>query len=234
MFECSRCGYKTSRKHNLTAHLQRRVPCDPVVNDVDPKIQLNELTTKEKLFLCSYCSEHFSSLSTKYRHQSSCPANYKFTPAKCTQHSTPPTTTTPNIIQSLQNRIKSLELHNEALKSNRKESFYQAILEDYYKCTHAKYKTCQTDLTNETFHAEIKRWDCYKEAIGQLLTANVIDTRPKLHAYLFGKYNNKKEATDIMQKMGIIVYEFYDSNSDVYVRNLNSDELLKIYTSQND
>jgi hypothetical protein len=72
MYECTRCGYNTSRKHNLVAHLQRQLVCLPTKSDIDVKIQLLELTKRENKFKCNYCDEYLGSLSTKYRHQTNC------------------------------------------------------------------------------------------------------------------------------------------------------------------
>lgn len=132
MFECNRCGYETPRKHNLTAHLQRRIPCDPLVKDVDVKIQLNELTKKEKPFSCSYCKECFSSLSSKYRHQSRCDHKQTNTLQEQTQtrnyDTLPQTINNIQINQNININIKSFGCENLSYVEANRELLSQCFL----------------------------------------------------------------------------------------------------------
>lgn len=128
MFECNRCGYNSPRKHNLIAHLQRKVVCESLVDDVDVKIQLNELTKKEKSFPCSYCNELFSSLSTRYRHQSSCTHKPKKNTKIIPPHSGPQTINNIQINQNININIKSFGCENLSYIEANRELLSQCFL----------------------------------------------------------------------------------------------------------
>ena len=66
----------------------------------------------------------------------------------------------------------------------------------------------ETDVTTAECHAEIKKWECWKEAPGQLLCYNKCDPKNKLQVYLFGKYTKKEEAVEHMKDFGLEVFEF--------------------------
>ena len=50
---------------------------------------------------------------------------------------------------------------------------------------HKKLKSGITDITTDFIHAEIKNWDSWKDAIGQLCVYQINDPKEKLEVYFF-------------------------------------------------
>ena len=177
------------------------------------------MLVKPNTFECTNCHEKFASNSTRYRHQQTCKESYIHALEErikklelASNNGAGPNTNTTN---TLQQRIKDLEIQNAILKNKKNEYYYQCILEKLYNCSHVRYDCCETDLTNDLFHGEIKQWPSFKEAIGQLMTANSIDPKPELRAFMFGKYSEKAKvkATRVMKALGIRVYQFDDDDN---------------------
>lgn len=87
---------------------------------------------------------------------------------------------------SLVDEVAKLKLQVAILKKQYKEDFFQKIVEKYLGGTHKKLAVGETDVTNDDTHAEIKKFEDYKEAIGKLMCYNNCDPKDNLHAYLFG------------------------------------------------
>ncbi len=96
------------------------------------------------------------------------------------------------------------------LSDKRNEAYYQNLLEIYFNSGHKQLKVGITDITTETSHIEIKKWDCWKEAIGQLFVYNNECPRDDLQVHLFGKYGEtcKKDAVGHLTKYNIKCFEF--------------------------
>jgi len=71
-------------------------------------------------------------------------------------------------------------------KVSQKELRYQKILERVLRGTHKHLQSGITDVTTDTFHAEIKNWDSVAAVIKQLFAYNNASPRPELRAYMFG------------------------------------------------
>ena len=82
---------------------------------------------------------------------------------------------------SLIDKLKNMEIEINHWKNNKNEQFYQLIVEKYLGHTHKRITCGITDITTETIHAEIKRWNNFKEAIGQLTTYNIVDPKEENH-----------------------------------------------------
>ena len=99
--------------------------------------------------------------------------------------------------------------HEEAGK--RPEAYYQQFLEQRLGATHVRTIHGITDITTATEHVEIKTWDQYKDALGQLLAYNATDFRPKLSVYLYGDCHydevRRLHIIDLFHKYHICVYE---------------------------
>jgi hypothetical protein len=100
--------------------------------------------------------------------------------------------------------VKSAELERlkfevSILKNKKREDTYQYILEQHLKGTHKKLPSGISDITTDSFHAEIKNWQCWKAAHGQLLIYNTDDPKDELKVYFFGKTPGKK-LVDIILK----------------------------------
>jgi len=62
MFQCEKCGNTFSSRFNLERHLNRKTPCDPIIEK-----------KKELDFSCIYCNREFSRKQNLRRHLNSCP-----------------------------------------------------------------------------------------------------------------------------------------------------------------
>jgi hypothetical protein len=106
--------------------------------------------------------------------------------------------------------IKSNNLIIKSNKVIRHEIYYQGILENVMLGTHKKLPCGITDITTHDTHAEIKKWNKWKEAIGQLLSYNTFDYKPNLQIYLFHNYLHTKKlnAIKVFNKYDITPFEF--------------------------
>lgn len=100
---CERCGHSTSTKSNLLQHLRKKKPC-PTTNSSRVRTTIIEelLTppsnsTNNKRFKCEFCSNHFSSSSSKCQHKKI-----------CSKH---PSKLLTSVIESMQNEITELRKH---------------------------------------------------------------------------------------------------------------------------
>jgi hypothetical protein len=78
MFKCKRCGYESAYKHCLLRHLQSKTICDILIENIDAKILLEELTQKrvpELSVKCKVCSREFNCKSSMYKHIKLCKSN---------------------------------------------------------------------------------------------------------------------------------------------------------------
>lgn len=124
-------------------------------------------------------------------------------------------------------RIKKLEFEIEFMKNKKKETFYQKIVENYLQGSHKKLLLGVTDVTNDRVHAEIKKWECFAHAVGQLTIYNVLDPKEELQIYLFGKTN--KKTTDhiikLLTEQKFVVHTFKQNvhSVTIHCHNTNQD-----------
>jgi hypothetical protein len=102
-------------------------------------------------------------------------------------------------------------LNYEPVKT-RKEIYYQNIVEEVLQGKHKVLKSGITDVTTKDTHAEIKQWRKWKDAVGQLLSYNVYDSKPNLQVYLFNSYKHEKKlvAMKVFDHYNITPFEFID------------------------
>lgn len=136
---------------------------------------------------------------------------------------------------ALAEELRKLKLNIEFIKSNKKEAFYQRMVEMYLNGTHMKLPSGITDVSNERVHAEIKNVAMWKSALGQLYCYNRDSPRAVLQAYLFGKATSSamKTAYEHFTSMNIELYVFtsvddthnivkYDTGDVVYTISIDS------------
>jgi hypothetical protein len=136
----------------------------------------------------------------------------------------PPTEHRPRPIPTqTQTQIEKLQLQIDFLKTKRNESFYQAIVEEHLQGTHKRLEYCITDVSTDRVHAEIKNWDCFTQAIGQLNFYNKLDPKEELHIYLFGKAprHNDRIISHLIE-MGFLVHTFRDVEDGVVIHQYNA------------
>jgi hypothetical protein len=97
--------------------------------------------------------------------------------------------------------------------------------------THVLTKLGVTDVTTDDCHAEIKRWDEHKQALGQLLSYNRAMPRDKLQMYFFDLYSDaaKKRAVENLQSFDIEVFEFIHEDEKVHIINFLTRETVFTY-----
>ncbi len=74
-FSCKRCGYDFTTKQNLIYHLRKKLKCNPIINNIDIQILLNEVLPKANLnpvYTCIHCKKLYTNRISKYQHQSKC------------------------------------------------------------------------------------------------------------------------------------------------------------------
>lgn len=110
--------------------------------------------------------------------------------------------------------------------SSKKEKFYQDILEHRYNAAHQKTSAGITDLTNDSFHAEIKNWENYRESIGQLMLYNMAMPRNILKVFVFGKRPSPSKMENILnlhRKLGIELIELDIDGNEEKLIEINED-----------
>lgn len=144
----------------------------------------------------------------------------------------PEHTTTNKCLDSLKDRNRILEAQVLFLSNKKNEAFFQHILEIIHNgASHKSLKCGITDITNDEMHAEIKEWNHWKEALGQLIAYNTEDPKQIKRVYFFGKYpkNMKSKAVEIMNASGIEVYECEVIEREVRVRKYDCNEVTFRY-----
>ena len=220
--------------------------------------QYNDVT-----YDCEFCKKKFNSRSSMYRHKNICkvrkeaeenassdsepetkPLEQKKRSAlekqnaalearmKALVNETSAKRDKENVV--LQERLAKVELELAYLRNKRQESFYQKLLENHYNATHKKLPSGITDITTDNMHAEVKNWECYKEAKGQLDFYNLDDPKEELHVYFFGNRSHKEDfkqrVCDTFNKYGIKVFDMVDrEDGTVEVINYSTKETLFSY-----
>lgn len=123
------------------------------------------------------------------------------------------------IIQEMNKKLNDIiekqnliETRLEVLEKKRNEIYYQKFLEKYLGATHKRTKYGITDISTDDYHIEIKPWNDYKKALGQLLSYNY-DKIKKLAVYFFGnvKDEQKTNIIELFQMNNVEIYEFMDT-----------------------
>lgn len=244
--KCKRCGYETNESFNYWKHLKRINACPAKLSDISTTELLNafnESRNEGKTLPCRFCRKLFGTKQTKYQHEQRCKKNP-------THQTLDNTDNTANLAEEHRRLTEQLKLANQekekanqekeryeklyydALQTKRKcERTYQDILERYYGQGHKTLQSGVTDITTDTFHGEIKAWNCWKEAIGQLRCYNSDDPKAELHVYLFGQYDKTKKdiAKQRLLEQGFKVYEIVDENNTVVIHNIEDDSKTVVW-----
>lgn len=112
----------------------------------------------------------------------------------------------------LRQRLENLETRFSDVVSKKNEHYYQKFLEKKLSGMHCKTRYGITDITTHTEHIEIKHWDNYKSAMGQLLSYNH-DNQKQMCVYFFGHVSPTKKETiiDLYRKNNISIKELIDT-----------------------
>ena len=125
-------------------------------------------------------------------------------------------------------RLANLTIENAILKNRKDEKFYQAIVEKYLGSTHHRIKSGITDVSTDTIHAEIKRWNNYKDAIGQLTSYNITDPKEELHVYMFDKCSKTALETALMifKQLKYKIHEFNVTDDKVEIIDYDTKNII--------
>lgn len=237
-YTCDRCGYETSHKKDFKQHLSRKTACK-CLHEQSPSIEevkqiYKNLFERSGKFHCDGCDKMFASYHSRYVHKKNyCNNKVKKVAALEKQKSDleEQQLTLQNrimkqdgTIDTLRKEIETLRTDMLFLKDKKNEEFYQRALETlkFHGCTHQRLRCGITDITTDTLHAEIKVFDGWKEAVGQLLTYNQEMPRNQLHVYLFGKYSKscKQKAVEALTNLNIQPFEIQAVGQGVRITNL--------------
>lgn len=144
-----------------------------------------------------------------------------------------------NSLLNYNNKVCNKVIKIQTNKEYNKEEFFQILLEIFYKSTHKNLEIGVTDITTDNMHGEIKRWNCWKESIGQLLAYNKDCPKDNLNVYLFGDYKleYKVRAANVLKECNINIFdcEYNKDKSEIIIRNFfDENVILKYYIKDND
>jgi hypothetical protein len=135
-------------------------------------------------------------------------------------------------LHELTKQVQKLNMKLCVVQNKKNEEFYQKIVESYLGGTHKNVETGVTDVTTASTHAEIKNWDSYKDAIGQLAAYNAVDPKEKLQVYLFGKasQNQMEKAYGVFQTCNIEMFYFKDSADEIQIIDYEKKDIVFKFT----
>ena len=120
----------------------------------------------------------------------------------------------------------------EELLTKRSENYYQRYLERLLLAGHCKTKHGITDVTTKDEHIEIKHWNNYKSALGQLISYN-FNSNKRLSAYFFGSVidTKREEIIELYRSKRVSIKEFIDTDDSIKIQNILD---VDSYISNND
>ena len=125
-----------------------------------------------------------------------------------------------------------MQIKVNAIQGIYNEKFYQKVVEKYLSGEHKRVKSGITDVTNDTTHAEIKRWEDYKQALGQILSYDMDDPKEILQVYLFGKTvkKNMDFVKERFNKYNITLYTFTHEDHLTHIIKADTNENMFTYS----
>lgn len=137
-----------------------------------------------------------------------------------------------NELQKTQQIVQRQKVELAFLKRKKNEDFYQGIMEQHFNATHKTLDSGITDITTDDAHYEIKRWNCWKEALSQLILYNDDDPKENMYACFFETCSEqqKKKVQSKFEKYNITCLEFREEKNKITLCNLESGEIKLTYT----
>lgn len=134
-------------------------------------------------------------------------------------------------LQKAQQIIQRQKLEFTFLKKKKNEDFYQGIMEQYFNATHKTLDSGITDITTDDAHYEIKRWNCWKEALSQLILYNDDDPKEHMYACFFEMCSEqqKNKVQSKFAKYNITCLEFREEKNSITLCDLESGEIKLTY-----
>ena len=222
IYKCPRCGYETGVNTNFKKHIINKIICNPTITDVSLENIKNEFFNRKlnNQYECNGCNKKYSSLKSLSNHRKICKK-----PTESRKDDTD------NVVLKTFKTEKDLEIDRlklELMYYKNNENYYQKFLETLLCGSHKRLQCGITDITTHQYHAEIKQWASWKEAIGQLICYNKHDPKKEMRLYLFGTYNEKSMnlVYEDCKSFGIIVYKIVNNEDDtINICNMNTSEV---------
>jgi len=231
IYKCPRCGYETGVNTNFKKHLTlKTVICSPIVADVSLEDIKHEFFNRKlnNQYECNGCNKKYSSTDTLRNHIKVCKnTSTSFIKTNSTQEKNNAVTFS-NLKTKEAIEIDQLKLELMYYKNKNNESYYQKLLETVLCGSHKRLKCGITDITTDEYHAEIKNWSDWKEAVGQLICYNKHDPKNEMRLYLFGSCNEKKlnMIHEDCKSFDIIVYNIVNNEDDtINICNMDTSEV---------
>lgn len=221
---CARCHYETSYLGNLRKHYMRVVTCDGLFSNQPTEELLKALSNDDdKRFRCEFCEKKFTSSQSKYNHKQICKVR-----KKNQDNNTRELNEIKDEVKALKQMLSQHYKLPEKNSQRKPEKYYQAILESYLGGTHKKLSCGITDITTNTCHAEVKEWNGWKEAIGQLICYNKAEPKQTLALYMFGKYTEscKRQAVNTALECNMNIHEFVEVEDRIVIKDLSNGEIV--------
>jgi uncharacterized C2H2 Zn-finger protein len=260
MQKCPRCSYETKLKANLVRHLQNKKVCEALHCSEERDAIIARVLEKENVVKsCGLCSKHFKTRGGYQYHMKNAHGitkEYERIRERVQQIENETIKKELDALKKENEDIRalfrelnkpssSLEIDNHKLlkdnqilrnkllqyQTKRREEFYQVIVENYLGGTHARLNVGVTDVTTPDTHAEVKEWEKWKYALGQLKVYATDSPREHLHMYLFGKYktSSKQTALDIIKTHNIRCFEFEEQGGTVTITDVETGEEMYRY-----
>lgn len=243
------------RKHlqrkRLCSAILSSMTIEDIVEQQPDILNVRTCDVDQKPFVCKDCSSRFTMRSALSRHRhNTCPSRLEHQNTLIEErndyiqlstqlsaindtnnHIIDENKHLKNVINDLGKKVQKLEIELQITKDDVSEKTYQTLLERFRfpGSTHMRFSCGVSDITTDTVHAEIKRYDTWKEAIGQLLSFNIASPRAEMHVYLFGKYSVscKKIAIEHFQKLNIKPFELQIENNKLIIRDVSNNHEQK-------
>ena len=230
IYKCPRCGYETGINTNFKKHLTlKTMICSPTVADVSLEDIKHEFFNRKlnNQYECKGCNKKYSSTDTLRNHIKTCKSTHKPVIKEEPSQETNNTVTFSNLKTKEAIEIDHLKLELMYYKNKNNESYYQKFLETLLNGSHKRLKCGITDITTDDFHAEIKNWSDWKEAIGQLICYNKNDPKNEMRLYLFGSCSEKKldMIHEYSKSFNIIIYNILNNEDNtISICNMDTSE----------
>ena len=226
---CERCQKVCCSKFSLIQHLKKKTPCIAAHSQRNTSDILNEIApgSADVSYDCDFCNKHFAQQSSLGRHKLVCKKkDDKFAQLSAT-------------VAQLRNELEDIKAQrdqqletlmqvqptHDVLASSELETFYQSLMEGLLGAGHKRLSTGVTDITIDGLHAEIKRWTCWSQALGQLDKYQHADAKSELRVYMFGKFGAaaKQTAAGVFWAKGCRVFDLVRTPTHIDVVEMTMD-----------
>jgi DNA-directed RNA polymerase subunit RPC12/RpoP len=231
IYKCPRCGFETGVNTNFKKHIINKIICNPIIADISLDDIKDEAFNKKinNIYDCKGCNKKYSSPKSLSNHMKICKNPQKIIKKNDINDDINDDNSVLKTLKTDKDiEIERLKLELMYYKNKNNENYYQKFLETILGGCHRRLKCGITDITTDKFHAEIKNWKDWKEAIGQLICYNKHDKKSEMRLYLFGSCKDEKLKMiyEDCKSFDINVYNIVNNKNDTFsICNMNSSEV---------